>query len=254
MSKQPKIRIKTPEQIEWIRKSSRLAAATLDMIAAYVKPGISTEELDQICNTFIVTNGGISACLNYHGYPRYTCISLNDTICHGIPSKKEILKEWDIVNIDVTTIVDGYFGDTSRMYEVGKVAKKSHDLIEMARRCLEIGIEQVRPGNFFGNVWYEIAKYAEKHGYGVVRDYTGHGVGIEFHEEPYVYHKAPKDSGDVIESGMIFTIEPMINTGDHRSKLLSDGWTVKTKDGGLSAQFEHTILVTDDGYELLTVA
>lgn len=253
MAKAPKIIIKTPEQIEGIRKSSRLAASVLQMIEPYIKPGVSTEELDQICNTYILNNGGISACIGYHGYPRYTCISANDVICHGIPSKKEILKEGDIINVDVTTIVDGYFGDTSKMFIVGKTSKAREKLVDMARTCLEIGIKQVFPGNYFGNIGYEIARHAERHGYGVVRDYTGHGVGIEFHEEPYVYHKAPKDSGDIMEPGMIFTIEPMINSGAHQTKLMPDKWTVKTRDGSDSAQFEHTILVTENGYEILTV-
>ncbi|OIP52230.1 type I methionyl aminopeptidase [Candidatus Gracilibacteria bacterium CG2_30_37_12] len=254
MAKAPKIIIKNAEQIEGIRKSSRLAASVLKMIEPYIKPGISTEELDQICNTYILNHGGISACIGYHGFPRYTCISINDVICHGIPSKKEILKEGDIVNVDVTTIVDGYFGDTSRMFAVGKISKEREKLIDMARTCLEIGLKEVYPGNRFGNIGYEIARHAERYGYSVVREYTGHGVGVYFHEEPYVYHKAPKDSGDLIEPGMIFTIEPMINIGAHQTKLLPDKWTVKTKDGSDSAQFEHTILVTESGYELLTVA
>lgn len=254
MAKQPRIIIKNPEQIEGIRKSSKLAASVLKMIEPYIKPGVSTEELDQICNTYILNNGGISACIGYHGFPRYTCISANDVVCHGIPSKKEILKEGDIINVDVTTIVDDYFGDTSKMFIVGKTSKARENLVDMARTCLEIGIKQVYPGNWFGNIGYEIAKHAERHGYGVVRDYTGHGVGIAFHEEPYVYHKAPKDSGDLIEPGMIFTIEPMINIGAHQTKLMPDKWTVKTKDGSDSAQFEHTILVTESGYEILTVA
>ncbi|MDD5197665.1 MAG: type I methionyl aminopeptidase [Candidatus Gracilibacteria bacterium] len=254
MAKTPKIIIKTLEQIEGIRKSSRLAASVLKMIEPYIKPGISTEELDQICNTYILNHGGKSACIGYHGYPRYTCISANDVICHGIPSKKEILKEGDIINVDVTTIVDGYFGDTSRMFPVGKISKEREKLIDMARTCLEIGLSQVYPGNRFGNIGYEIAKHAERHGYSVVREYTGHGVGVYFHEEPYVYHKAPKDSGELIEPGMIFTIEPMINRGAHQTKLMPDKWTVKTKDESDSAQFEHTILVTESGYEVLTVA
>jgi len=254
LAKKPKIIIKTPEQIAGIRKASQLAAATLDMITPYVKPGISAEELDQLCNAYILAHGGKSACIGYHNYPRYTCISLNDTICHGIPEKSIILKEGDIVNVDVTAIVDGFFGDTSRMFAVGKVSKERANLIEMARVCLEIGMQQVYPGNRFGNIGYEIARHAERHGYSVVREYTGHGVGIAFHEEPYVYHKALKNSGDLIEAGMIFTIEPMINRGAHHTKLLSDKWTVKTKDGSDSAQFEHTILVTEGGYEILTVA
>jgi len=254
MAKTPKIIIKTPEQIEGIRKSSRLAASVLNIIEPYIKPGVSTEELDQICNTYILNHGGKSACIGYHGYPRYTCISANDVICHGIPSKKEILKEGDIINVDVTTIVDGYFGDTSRMFGVGKISKEREKLIDRARTCLEIGLGQVYPGNRFGNIGYEIARHAERHGYSVVREYTGHGVGVAFHEEPYVYHKAPKDSGELIEPGMIFTIEPMINTGAHQTKLMPDKWTVKTKDASDSAQFEHTILVTENGFEILTIA
>ncbi len=246
--------IKTPEQIEGIRTSSRLAAATLDMIEAHVKPGITTEEIDQICNAFILKNGGISACIGYRGYPKFTCVSVGDVVCHGIPDSKTVLKDGDIVNVDVTTIVDGYFGDTSRTYLVGNVSPEAKKLVETAKECLDVGIAEVRPGNRFGNVGYAISTYDEKRGYGVVREYTGHGVGIRFHEEPYVVHKAPKDSGPKMEVGMVFTIEPMINSGSHKTKLLSDGWTVKTFDGRLSAQFEHTILVTEEGYEVLTVA
>lgn len=246
--------IKTPEQIEGIRRSSRLAAQTLDMIESYLKPGITTEEIDNICNAFILKKGGTSACIGYHGYPKFTCISIGDVVCHGIPSNETVLKDGDIVNVDVTTIVDGYFGDTSRTYLVGNVSPEEAKLVSVAKECLDVGIEQVRPGNRFGNIGYAIGTYAEKHGYGVVREYTGHGVGIHFHEEPYVVHKAPKDSGPKMEPGMIFTIEPMINLGTHKTKLLGDGWTVKTFDGKPSAQFEHTILVTQTGYEILTVA
>lgn len=246
--------IKTPEQIEGIRNSSRLAAATLDMIEAYLKPGISTEDLDNICNAFIQKNGGISACIGYNGYPKFTCISIGDVVCHGIPNAKTVLKDGDIVNVDVTTILDGYYGDTSRTYLVGEVSKEAKKLVEVAKKSLEIGISEVRPGNRFGNIGFAIANYAEKFGYGVVREYTGHGTGVYFHEEPYVVHKAPRDSGAKMEAGMIFTIEPMINAGTHKTKLLSDGWTVKTFDGKLSAQFEHTLLVTEDGCEILTLA
>lgn len=174
MAKQTKIIIKTPEQIEGIRKSSRLTANVLKIIESYIKPGVSTEELDQICNTYILNNGGKSACIGYNGYTRYTCISANDVICHGIPSKKEMLKEGDIINVDVSTIVDGYFGDSSKMFAVGKISKEREHLIDMARTCLEIGIKQVYPGNRFGNIGYEISRHAERHGYSVVREYTGH--------------------------------------------------------------------------------
>ncbi len=257
-----KIIIKTPEQIAWIRKAGNLTARTLDMIGTYIKPGISTLELDQIMNTYILQGGGVSACIDYQGgnvwgkgknaYPRYTCISLNDVICHGIPRADEILKEWDILNIDITTIVDGYFGDASRMYTVGQIDPRAQALIDVTKRAWLIGIDQVRPGNFFGNIGYEIAKYAEWLGYSVVRDYTGHGVGVRFHEEPYVYHKADRNSGPKMLPGMVFTIEPMINIGKYAGKIDRDNWTVRTKDGSLSAQWEHTILVTETGHEILT--
>mgnify|MGYP002137195811 CR=1 FL=1 len=255
-----KILIKTPEQISGIRKAGKLTAETLDMIGQYVKPGISTLELDQIMNTFILSHGGISACIDYQGgnkwgkwgYPRSTCISLNDVICHGIPRADEILKEGDILNIDVTTIVDGFFGDASRMFTVGQVSENAQKIIAVAKKSWEIGIAQVRPGNFFGNIGFEIAKYAESQGCSVVRDYTGHGVGVQFHEEPYVYHKADRNSGPKMQPGMVFTIEPMINLGKYAGKIDKDNWTVRTKDGSLSAQWEHTILVTDTGYEILT--
>ncbi len=232
------------------------------MIGAYVQAGTSTLELDNIMNAFIIKNGGVSACINYDGgnswnktktkYPRYTCISLNDVVCHGIPRADEILKEGDILNIDVTTIVDGFFGDASRMYTVWKITPEAEGLIAMTKKCLEIGIAEVRPGNFYGNIGYEIDKYATKEGYSVVRDFTGHGVGVKFHEEPYVYHRAPRNSGPKMEAGMIFTIEPMINAGKWAVKIMPDTWVAKTKDGSLSAQWEHTILVTPTGSEILT--
>jgi methionyl aminopeptidase len=257
-----KILIKTPEQIVGIRKAGRLTAMTLDMIGQYIRPGVSTLDLDNIMNTFVLSNGGRSACIDYLGnnkwgkwataYKRSTCISLNDVICHGVPRSDEILKEWDILNIDVTTIVDGYFGDASRMYSVGEISDKAKSIIAVARKSWEIGIEQVRPGNFFGNIGYEISKYAESQNCSVVREYTGHGVWVQFHEEPYVYHKADRNSGPRIQTGMIFTIEPMINSGKFATKLDADNWTVRTKDGSLSAQWEHTILVTETGYEILT--
>ena len=232
------------------------------MIGKYVKPGVSTLELDNIMNTFILSNGGKSACIDYLGnnkwgkspnaYKRCTCISLNDVICHGIPRADEILKEGDILNIDVTTIVDRYFGDSSRMYSVGKVSEQAEKIMLEAKNSLEIGMSQVFPGNQFGNIGFHVAEYAEGKGYSVVREYTGHGVGVAFHEEPYVYHKANKNTGPKMKPGMIFTIEPMINSGKFATKLDKDNWTVRTKDGSLSAQWEHTILVTEDGHEVLT--
>lgn len=247
-----KIRIKTPEQITGIRKASLLTARTLDMIWEHVKVWINTEELDNICNEFILKNWGISACINYHWFPKYTCISLNDTICHWIPSGWEVLKDWDILNIDVTTIVDWYFGDASRMYTVWEISEKSDKLIKAAHEAWKIWIEQIRPWNYYGNIGYEIAKYVENLGYSIVRDYTGHWVWVEFHEAPHVFHKAPKNSWEKILPWMVFTVEPMVNIWKHQSKVLKDDWTVKTKDWSLSAQWEHTILVTETGYEILT--
>lgn len=257
-----KILIKTPEQIAWIRKAGHLTNQVLDMIGEYIKPGISTLELDNIMNAFIIKNGGVSACIDYqwgnkwwkskNSYPRYNCISLNDVVCHGIPRGDEVLKDGDILNIDVTTIVDGFFWDASRMYSVGGISEKAEKLIAVTKRCLEIGIEQVRPGNFYGNIGYEIDKYATSEWFSVVRDFTGHGVGVRFHEEPYVYHRAPRNSGPRIEEGMVFTIEPMINVWKWAIKMDSDGWTARTRDGSLSAQFEHTILVTKKWGEILT--
>ena len=222
------------------------------MIEPYVRVGVSTSELDHICNEYIRSHGGKSACIGYHGYPRYTCISRNDIICHGIPSEKEHLEDGDIVNIDVTTIVDGYFGDTSRMYLVGTVSDRARGLVSATEACLRIGIEHVRPGARFGDIGAAIAEYAQGHGYSVVREYTGHGVGVEFHEEPYIYHIAERGSGETMREGMTFTIEPMINIGGYKTRLMSDGWTVRTMDGSLSAQCEHTILVTPSGHEILT--
>jgi len=247
-----KIIIKTQEQIEWIKKSSLLTAKTLDMIWEFVKPWISTLELDNICNEFILKNWWTSACIGYHWFPKYTCISLNDTICHWIPSEWEILKDWDIINIDVTSIVDWYFGDASRMYTVWEISLKADKLIKAAHDSWKIGIEQIKPWNFFWNIWYEIAKFVEPLGYSVVMDYTGHWVWVQFHEAPHVYHKAKKDSWEIIKSWMIFTVEPMINIWKHQCKVLPDNWTVKTKDWSLSAQWEHTILVTETWYEILT--
>jgi len=244
--------IKNQKQIEWIRRSWRLAAKTLDYIEKFVKPWVSTLELDNLMNDFILDNWWKSACIGYMWYPKYTCISVNDVVCHGIPSKKQILKKWDIVNIDVTTIVGWYFGDTSRMYAVWEITPENQKLIDDTLKALEIGIKEVRPWNHFGNIWYKIAEFAKKKWYGVVREYTGHGVWIEFHEEPYVMHIAPKNSGQIMRPGMIFTIEPMINAGTHKTKVMPDEWTVKTNDNKNTAQFEHTILVTKTGYEILT--
>jgi methionyl aminopeptidase len=246
--------LKKPHQIEGIRNSCRLAANCLKYIEEYVVPGVSTEELDDKINQYILDNGATSACLNYKGYPKHTCISLNEVICHGIPDQRK-LKEGDILNIDVTTILNGYYGDTSKMYEVGQVSDEAKKVIEVSRKSLEIGISQVYPGNKTGRIGYEIARYAEKMGCGVVDFFCGHGVGIYFHEDPKIIHRCTEDNtGHVMVPRMIFTIEPMINYGTKDVMLdEADGWTARTADGGLSAQFEHTIMVTELGSEILTL-
>ncbi|GET21373.1 type I methionyl aminopeptidase [Prolixibacter denitrificans] len=247
------IRIKTQEQIDGIRKSSKLAAETLEFIEPHVKAGVSTEHLDNLIHQFILDHGAIPATLNYNGYPKSSCISLNEVVCHGIPSPDTVLKDGDILNIDVTTILDGYYGDTSRMYTVGEVNEKALKLIDVTKHCLDLGIQQVRPGNYLGNIGYVISRYATSQGFSVVYEFCGHGVGVEFHEDPQVDHSSRKNSGPKLRPGMTFTIEPMINLGRPRVKLdKHDGWTARTIDDQLSAQFEHTILVTETGCEVLT--
>lgn len=247
-----KIIIKTPEQIEGIRKSAQLAGQCLKEVGAFVKPGVTTGYLNDICKQFISDHKAVAATVGYNGYPKETCISVNDVICHGIPGALE-LREGDILNIDVTTILNGYFGDTSRMYTVGEITPHAQKLIDVTKECLRIGILQCRPGNRFGNIGYEINKYATSFGYSTVYEFCGHGVGVRFHEEPEVCHVADKDSGPVMAAGMIFTIEPMINAGKARAKVdRKDGWTARTIDGKLSAQFEHTILITPTRPDVLT--
>lgn len=246
--------IKTPEQIEGIRKSSRLAANVLKYIEPYVVAGVSTEHLDNLILKYIEDNGAISATLGYNGFPKASCISLNEVVCHGIPSESIILKEGDIVNIDVTTILNGYYGDTSTMFLIGNVSDEAMKLVEATKHCLNLGIQQVKPGAYFGDIGFVIARYAHSKGYSVVYEFCGHGVGIDFHEEPQVEHIARRGSGKKMREGMIFTVEPMINTGKPRVTIdTKDGWTARTIDGKLSAQFEHTVLVTPTGYEILTL-
>lgn len=248
-----KVIIKNREEIEKIRISSQIAANALVYIEPYVKEWITTEELDHICNSYIISQWWKSACIWYHGYPKYTCISLNDTICHWIPNKWEKLKKWDILNIDITVYKDWYFWDTSKMYKVWEINSQASKLIEITKKALDIWIWQVYPWNMTWNIWYEIAKYIEPRWFSVVREYTWHWIGLYFHEEPYIYHKSDKNSWIKMEAWMIFTIEPMINMGWYKTKVLNDKWTVKTQDGKLSAQFEHTILVTDNWYEILSL-
>lgn len=247
--------IKSAEQIEGIRQSSQLAGKALIMIKEYVKEGVDTEYLDHLIHQYILDHGAVPATLGYNGYPKSSCISLNEVVCHGIPSKTTILKQGDILNIDVTTILNGYYGDTSSMFAVGEISANAQRLIDAAKHSLDLGIEQVRPGNHFGNIGFVIGRYAKAQHYSVVYEFCGHGVGVDFHEAPQVDHIARRNSGQLMAPGMIFTIEPMINEGKASTRIdRFDGWTARTSDGKLSAQFEHTILVTNDGFEVLTDA
>ncbi len=249
------VKIKTPEQLEKMRVAGRLTAEVLDMIGPYVKPGVTTAELDKICHDHIVNvQNAIPAPLNYKGFPKSICTSVNHVICHGIPSENKVLKKGDIVNIDVTVIKDGWYGDSSRMYYVGDVPSHAQRLCEITRECLHLGIEQVRPGATLGDIGAVIQQHAEKNHYSVVREYCGHGIGDVFHDEPQVLHYGKPGTKLELIEGMTFTIEPMINAGKRFTKLKSDGWTVETKDGRLSAQWEHTIAVTADGAEIFTAS
>ncbi len=246
--------IKNAEQIEKMRIAGRLAAEVLEMIEPHVKPGISTGELDRICHDYMVNvQQSIPAPLNYHGFPKSICTSVNHVICHGIPDDEKVLKDGDIVNIDITVIKDGFHGDTSKMFVVGKPSILADRLIRVTQESLYLGLRKVKNGARLGDIGHAIQVHAEKHNYSIVREYCGHGIGAVFHEDPQVLHYGRPGTGDVLKSGMCITIEPMVNAGDRHSKLLKDGWTVVTKDRSLSAQFEHTILVTDTGCEILTL-
>ena len=247
------ISIKTPEEIEKMRVAGRLAAEVLQVVAEHVKPGVSTEELDRICHDHIVNvQQAIPANLGYKGYPKTTCISANNVICHGIPNEAKVLRDGDIINIDVTVIKDGWHGDTSRMYYVGTPSVMARRLVETTREAMFRGIRAVRPGATLGDVGHAIQQYAEGERFSVVREYCGHGIGKVYHEDPQVLHYGRAGEGLVFKPGMTFTIEPMINEGTRFTRLLPDGWTVVTKDRKLSAQWEHTVVVTDDGVEILT--
>lgn len=247
------ITIKTPEEIEKMRVAGRLAAEVLEMIEPYIKPGVTTDEINQICHDYIVNEqNAIPAPLNYHGFPKSICTSVNHVVCHGIPNDKN-LKNGDIINVDITVIKDGYHGDTSKMFYVGKVPAHAERLCEITLECLYKGMELVKPGARLGDIGHVIQHHAESNHYSVVREYCGHGIGAEFHEDPQVVHYGKPDTGVELQEGMTFTIEPMINAGKRHVKLLKrDGWTVETVDKRLSAQWEHTLLVTSDGYEVLT--
>lgn len=243
--------IKTPAQIEGIRRSCQLSKEILDMLEDRIKAGITTEQIDEWVYAYTISHDALPAPLHYKGYPRSCCTSLNDVICHGIPDGT-VLKDGDILNIDITCILDGYYGDTSRMFLVGSPSPQACKLVEVAKECLYLGIEQVKPFNRIGDIAFAVEQHAKQHGYSVVRDYGGHGVGLHFHEEPFVHHFGPKEDGMVLVPGMVFTVEPMINEGSYKCNTLEDGWTTKTVDGGLSAQWEHTVLVTEDGVEILS--
>ncbi|MBS0286321.1 MAG: type I methionyl aminopeptidase [Proteobacteria bacterium] len=253
MTEKANYSIKTAEDIKKMRIAGRLAAQVLEMIEPHVKPGVSTNELNEICHNYIVdVQNAIPAPLNYKGFPKSICTSVNHVICHGIPNEKK-LKPGDIINIDVTVIKDGYHGDTSKMFVVDEASVQAQRLIKVTRECMVFGIKQVKPGNFLGDIGEVIENHAHAHHFSVVREYCGHGIGKIFHEEPQILHYGKAKTGLKIVPGMIFTVEPMINAGKRHTRLLPDKWTVVTKDHSLSAQWEHTILVTDHGFEVLTL-
>ncbi len=245
--------IKTPEQIEGIRRSGVVNTGVLDLIAQEIKEGMSTAAIDKLVYDYTVSHGAIPAPLNYEGFPKSVCTSINDVVCHGIPDEKEILRDGDIVNVDVSTILDGYYSDASRMFMIGNVSPEKKRLVEVTKECLQIGMETAKPFGFVGDIGYAIQKHAQKNGYSVVRDLCGHGVGLAFHEEPEVLHFGRKRTGMLLVPGMVFTIEPMINMGRYEVYIdEDDGWTVLTDDGLPSAQWEHTFVMTDHGLEILT--
>ena len=247
------IHIHEDNDFHGMRKAGQLAAATLDFITPHVQPGVTTEELDRLCHGFILDNNAVPAPLNYKGFPKSICTSINHVVCHGIPGARR-LDEGDILNIDVTVILDGWYGDTSRMFGVGKVAVKAARLMDVTYECLMKGIEVVKPGATLGDIGYAIQEYAESQRFSVVRDFCGHGLGRVFHSAPSILHYGTAGMGAVLQKGMFFTIEPMINAGKYAVKILPDGWTAVTRDRSLSAQFEHSLGVTENGYELFTVS
>jgi methionyl aminopeptidase len=247
------VTVKTPEQIEKMRVAGRLAAEVLEMLVPHVKPGVSTEELDRLAYQHIVdVQKAIPANVGYKGFPKTLCTSVNHVICHGIPTPAKILRDGDIINIDVTVIKDGWHGDTSRMYFVGTPSVLAKRLVDVTRDAMLLGIGQVRPGATLGDIGHAIQVHAEAQGFSIVREYCGHGIGQIYHEDPQVLHYGQAGAGLKLQKGMTFTVEPMINAGKPQTRLLPDGWTVVTRDHSLSAQWEHTIAVTDDGYEILT--
>ena len=245
--------IKTPAQIEEIRKSADLNTAVLDHVAAHIHAGMSTEEIDKLVHNYTVSHGGIPAPLGYDGFPKSVCTSINNEICHGIPDEKIILQEGDIINVDVSTILNGYFSDASRMFCIGEVSERAKKIVRVVEECVELGLAQATPGTHLGDIADAINSHAKANGYSVVEEIGGHGIGLEFHEDPFVSYVTPKGSDMVLVPGMMFTIEPMINEGSPDFFVDEDnGWTVYTEDDGLSAQIEYMVLITEDGAEILT--
>lgn len=247
----PGVIIKTKEQINGIRKSCQLTKEILDMVAERIQPGITTNKINEWVHEYTIKHDATPAPLNYNGFPKSVCVSINDVICHGIPDNT-VLKDGDIVNVDVTTLLDGFFGDAGRMFIIGDASEEARRLVRIARECLYIGIDQVKPYHDLGEIGYAIEQHAVKNGFSVVRDYGGHGIGLKFHEEPHVHHYGSRKRGLLMQPDMVFTIEPMINQGRYETRLQADSWTAVTIDGKLSAQWEHTVRVTDSGAEILT--
>lgn len=245
--------IKTPEQIEGIKKAGVVNTKVLDYVAENIKVGMSTEEINNLVHTKTLELGGIPAPLNYEGFPKSVCTSINDQVCHGIPSENDILKDGDIINVDCTTIVDGYFADASRMFLIGNVDENAKKLVEVTKECLDLAVKELHPFSRLRDIGYVIEKHAKENGFSVVPNIGGHGVGLEFHEDPFIYHYGKKNTGMVLFPGMVFTIEPMINEGTNKVFLDADNnWTIYTDDGGWSAQYEYTVVITEDGVEILT--
>lgn len=245
--------IKTAKQIEGIRKSAAINTAVLDLVAANIHAGMSTEEINTLVYDYTVAHGAIPAPLNFEGFPKSVCTSINDEVCHGIPAPDIILQDGDIVNVDVSTILDGYYSDASRMFMIGEVNPERRKLVEVARECLELGLKAARPWGFLGDIGAVVQEHAEKHGYSVVREFGGHGVGLKFHEDPFVSHTGRRGTGMLLVPGMVFTIEPMINMGSRKIFIDADNdWTVLTDDGMPSAQWEYTVLITKEGGEKIT--
>lgn len=244
--------IRKPFEIDGIREAGKLVRATFEMLSDKIVAGVSTEYINELVHKFTIDHGAVPAPLNYKGFPKSCCTSINNVICHGIPSKSAILKEGDIINVDITSILNGYYADSSQMFTIGQISDRAQKLIDVAKECLYIGIDEVKPLKPVNNIGRKIEPHANKHGYSVVRDLCGHGIGLKFHEDPEVVHYADKSKGMLMLPGMVFTIEPMINEGTYSCKTLDDDWTVVTADGKLSAQWEHTIVVTETGYEIIT--